>query len=815
MILLEHGPSKLNVITLIIISAISANSFAEEIYSFDDTFIKGRTNKADFSKYTSDELTEGNYSLDVFTNGEWKGKYDFAVKKQADGAIGICYSEEMLTKFGISTEQLNAALAKTTGYCGTLKSWNGADEVSDRIIKSTFRLEITVPQIYENNLYKNYVDPSRWDSGIPALNVSWNANVWNSHYSDNGSTDSTYGYLGFNSTASVAGWALKNRSQITWNDKQSAKFESSQFYLERPIPALKSTLSVGQVSGTGEFFDSVSLRGATLRTDTQMLPDVMTNFIPEIRGTAQTNALVTVRQDGRVIYETSVPAGPFALTDVFPRGFGSNLDVTVKESNGSETHFMVPYNSGAKLLHPGVFKYEAAVGKPDSSYSIKKPVIYQGAIEYGLNNYFTGYLGVNGFNNYNAYLAGVGLNTPIGGLSLDATNSRLKTKKIASNGNMFRASYTRSFDATNTSLSFVGLKYSDKGYYSLNNALIVNDGSVRSIANEKTSLSLSVNQKLPEGWGTLYATGRLVDRWDTDQKIKQYQLSYSNNYDRLRYSVSVQRAETKYRNELKNDTQIGISFSLPLYSGNDYSNTISSRTKINNGKYANTQTGLTGSINNDYHISYGLNTTVGDYRDVSVNVGARAQWANINSTYSQGSDYRQVSASGSGSVIGHSGGFIFTPETGDTIAIVEAKGAKGASIASSVGAKINNQGYGVMTSLRPYRINNVEVDPKGSPDNVYFNETLKQTVPYAGSVVKVSFDTEVQDNLNFKGKFKDGRPFPFGATIYNTRGEEIGMVGQGGNVLIQNASDAKAVLKWKDGSCTFTLPKENSEVTCD
>jgi outer membrane usher protein len=44
-------------------------------------------------------------------------------------------------------------------------------------------LNISVPQIYEDQRLKNYVSPEFWDKGITALNLGWMANAWNSHTS--------------------------------------------------------------------------------------------------------------------------------------------------------------------------------------------------------------------------------------------------------------------------------------------------------------------------------------------------------------------------------------------------------------------------------------------------------------------------------------------------------------------------------------------------------------------------------------------------------------------------------------------------------
>jgi outer membrane usher protein len=57
--------------------------------------------------------------------------------------------------------------------------------------------------------------------------------------------------------------------------------------------------------------------------------------------------LVTVRQGNNIIYQTSVPPGPFTLQDVYPSGYGNDLEVSVKEADGSVQVFSVPYASVA------------------------------------------------------------------------------------------------------------------------------------------------------------------------------------------------------------------------------------------------------------------------------------------------------------------------------------------------------------------------------------------------------------------------------------------------------------------------------------
>ena len=324
------------------------------VYQFNDGFIVGSREKVDLSRFSTSAITEGTYSLDVYTNDEWKGRYDLRIARDKDGRLGVCYTKAMLAQYGIAAEKLNPQLSEQEGYCGSLKSWRNEENVKDNLVQSSLRLNISVPQIYEDQRLKNYVSPEFWDKGITALNLGWMANAWNSHTSSVGGSDNSSAYLGVNAGLSWDGWLLKHIGNLNWQQQQGkAHWNSNQTYLQRPIPQLNSIVSGGQIFTNGEFFDTIGLRGVNLSTDDNMFPDGMRSYAPEIRGVAQSNALVTVRQGSNIIYQTTVPPGPFTLQDVYPSGYGSDLEVSVKEADGSVEVFSVPYASVAQLLRPG------------------------------------------------------------------------------------------------------------------------------------------------------------------------------------------------------------------------------------------------------------------------------------------------------------------------------------------------------------------------------------------------------------------------------------------------------------------------------
>ena len=198
---------------------------------------------------------------------------------------------------------------------------------------------------------------------------------------------------------------------------------------------------------------------------------------------------------------------------------------------------------------------------------------------------------------------------------------------------------------------------------------------------------------------------------------------------------------------------------------------------------------------------------------MALNGSYRTPWTTLNGSYSQGEGYRQSGVGASGTLIAHQHGVVFSPETGTTMALIEAKDAAGAMLPGSPGTRIDSNGYAILPYLRPYRINSVEIDPKGSNDDVAFGSTVAQVVPWEGSVAKVSFDTTLQNNITLRARQANGLPLPFAATIFGPSGKEIGVGGQGSMMFISDASAPKATVKWSGGQCSVELSQEKTKET--
>lgn len=172
-------------------------------------------------------------------------------------------------------------------------------------------------------------------------------------YSLNGYSSSSNGqtfnsaFAGINTGLNLGSWYFRHNGSYNWQENGDSKYSSINSYVQRDVPAALGRVLLGQSNTTGQLFDTVPFTGAQFSTDDRMLPESLRGYAPEVRGIARTNALVTVRQSGQVLYETTVSPGEFIIDDLYPTGYGGNLDVTVREADGSTQNFQAFCGGGA------------------------------------------------------------------------------------------------------------------------------------------------------------------------------------------------------------------------------------------------------------------------------------------------------------------------------------------------------------------------------------------------------------------------------------------------------------------------------------
>lgn len=787
-------------------------------YEFDNAVLMGNASLNDLRSFNAAGLLPGQYIVDIYINDNWRGRRELLFEKNDRGELVSCYSGQFLKGVGIDPSKMNDTLAANPSRCASIAKWDPSGKANEQLNTSQLELRITIPQAYVENLDSNYVQPELWQPGIPAINFGYNADYYSTQQRghDHASTDSAW--LGMDIRGSAGGWLLEHFGSQNWDSKVGSHYANNRTTLKRPLPGLGSMFSAGKFYTDSQMFDSIALLGVGLASEDLMRPDSTLNWAPVIRGVAETNAQVTITQDGQTLHQSSVPAGPFSIESVLPANSGGELLVTIQESDGRIRRFTVPYASVPQLLKPGVSRYGVAMGTVDEDNNDDDPFAAQAYWQYGLNNFLTLYSGASGFERYQSAQLGSGLNSRLGAFAIDVTQSRLHLDDDRHQGQQYRLTWNRTLAWSETSL-WLEAKYSSHHFYGQRDALDAldaekSDNPFRSLR-EKQSYSVSINQPLSDTWGSFYLSGSLKKYWDRQDNYRQYAVGYTNSWGNLTWNISAQRLwnEDDHGSVTKDD-QIMLSLSYFLPRDNAGFTQISSDSYANNGTASNTRLGFTTSSDDENNIVWGVNTGYarGGDAEWGANGMIRTPYTSINGTWSQGNSWHQISGGMSGMMIDHAKGITFSPERSDTVALVYAPNANGAHLDGVPGTRFDKNGYAIMPWLRPWRVNDVMIDPKGSADGLTFSKTQGKVAPYEGNVVPVIFETKLQRQTIIYPRLSDQQKLPFGAIIRDRTNNHVGYVGQGGALYIDETTSPDVFVSVENRKCTIVL--KSQEATC-
>ncbi len=640
-----------------------------------------------------------------------------------------------------------------------------------------------------------------------------------------GSRESTdvNAFLGLDLGLNVGGWRIRSQETAMWDQHTgTTQWHNIGTTANHDITAWKAQFTAGDGYTQGILFDTTPYRGISVYTDDRMLPDSQTGYAPVVRGVANTQARVEVRQGGNVLYETTVAPGPFVISDLYATGYGGDLTVTIHEADGSAHAFSVPYSAVPMLLRPGVDRWALTSGQVhETLLASSQPYFFEGTYQRGLNNWLTAYAGaqVTTGDLYKALLGGVAVNSPIGAVSLDITHSHANLPGSAPQwGDSVRLSYSKAIPSTNTTFALATFRYSNRGFLSLSDAVAARDMStdhtggtpdVSAWIHAKQRLQVVLNQNLGARYGSLYFTGSYNTYWNTQPNATTYQLGYNNGFRGISFGITASRtySSSNLFAGRRYDNQFGLNLSIPLGKAFGHSSMLTASAMHDDTTGHSDRIGINGNFGADNQYDYNANAsyadTGGSSTTASGSMGWQSAYGSFNAGYSWASRFQQTSISAAGGMVVHHGGMTLTPQLdlNSAIGIVEAPNAAGARISSSGQARVNDSGYAVATGLIPYRMNDVTLDPLGMSADVELQTTRLQTAPRAGAVVPLPVNTTSGRVVLIHALDPHGEPLPFGAQVIDATGKEVGSVAQSSRLMVRVKDDSgQLTVRWGDAN---------------
>ncbi len=745
-------------------------------------------------------LMPGRYLSAVYVNNDYFGQLNVQYAVSADKkALIPQFSRAELHTFGVKVEAVPALkrvadariLGDLAGYIPGARYEFQPD---------TQRLDIRIPQVALDQHARDYIDPAQWDDGLPALLLDYYYSGAREHHAQGDDTENHY--LDLNAGLNVGAWRLRHASGHSSDEGPQSRYT----YLQRDIKPWRSQFVLGETYTAGEVFDSLPLTGLQLETDTDMLPFSEQGFAPAIHGIAQSDAKVTVKQNGYVIYQTYVAPGPFEINDLNQVSSGSDLDVTVTEADGSEHRFTQASASVPIMQRQGALKYSLAGGRYRSEDNDAAPEMAQATLIYGLPRGVTLYGGAQGANFYHAAALGLGIDLhSLGSLSLDATAATSDLDDGNGNyaGTSYRAQYAKSLSTTQTSLTLASYRYSTAGFYTFEEATERRAGyaeegiyAYRDSNTRRSRLQLTINQPLGK-WGSLYASGYQQDYWEMGGHERNISVGVNSSIEQVRYSLNYTQTQTPGEAV---DKQIAFTLSVPLekWLHNAWANYSLNRSL---GGSATHQLGMSGTALADDRLSYNLQQSVTP-EDGSTSSSASATYRGSRGVatlgYNTSPDNRQMNYSLQGGLVVHPYGVTLAQSLPETVALVRAPGAAGVKVENTQGLYTDRRGYAVVPNLTGYRKNRVALNTQGKR-GIDIPEPVQTVIPSRGAVVLADFDTHLGSRMLVTLRY-GRKPVPFGAiaAVDGATGQ-TGIVGEEGEVYLSGINHRTALrVKWGD-----------------
>ncbi|MCP1597643.1 outer membrane usher protein [Pseudomonas chlororaphis] len=765
--------------------------------SFNPAFLShGKaTHGIDLSRFeTGNFLPAGFYRMDVFVNSNWVARQNIRIHN-ADRGSRACLQAEQLRGWGVAEDKLAAAVA-SAAECLPLETL--FPEAHVEVQAAELQVHLSIPQAFLDRQVRGYVDPVHWDGGMAAAFLGYNVNAIQSR--QQGREQTQYG-AGLNAGLNLGDWRLRHNGNYSESRAQGGKttsdYSAISSYAQRDLTGLRAQLTLGEYYTPAELFDSVPFTGVQIASDNRMLPDSQRGFAPAIRGTAETNAKVTVRQGDIVLYETTVAPGPFVIDDLYSSGYNGDLEVSVEEADGRQHRFTVPYASITQLLRPGQSRYSVSLGRyrDDNLHSV--PDFVQGTYQRGISNRWTSYLGGVVADHYLAAQAGVALNTTLGAVAADITESRASDLPESQagirrdmHGRSYRLTYSKVLDRSRTNFTLAAYRFASEGYLNFSDYARIAGTTPYSTSvsfRQRNRFQLNVTQPLPGDAGSFYFSGSAQNYWTPGQGSDvTFQAGYNRGFSWGNLGLSASRTRNG-TNQAQNLYMLSLSVPLGSSPTSPY---LSSMLSMQDQR-TSLQTSLSGALDDERRLNYSLaNSSQRDDNEHSSSNAANLQYRASSGDFSlglnNGSGYRQLSASARGTLLAHSGGVTFGPPLSETMALVEAKGAEGATVVNN-GVQLDKTGYALVTGLIPYRRNDVNLDPKGSSFHVELESTSQKVAPRYGSIVRLSYPTRKGIPVLLEVRRANGQPIAVGAEVFDGQGKWQSLVGQGGRIFLRVA----------------------------
>lgn len=709
-------------------------------------------------------FTAGMHPVTLTVNGQRQGRVDVTFNRDA----ALCFDRTLLDAGNLVVPMQTLEGGRCFDFIGS------APQTVIETDPANLALSLIVPTDAIRTAARDF---SGYQTGGVAGLLNYNVTSLHSRDGEqNRNYFSANTELGFN----AGDWIVRSRQVQTWQDEVSSTTHVAA-YAQRTFASHEAVLQAGQINLYNPVLAGSQITGLQVLTEQALQVEGQPAVI---EGIAHSQAQIEVRQNGALIHSTVVPAGPFALNDVRRLNTRSDVEVTVKESDGSQRRFTVPAAMlGIGLPAPG---YSLAAGhvRSDSDGQDGDPWVISGGWSGALHPQMMFSTGVTGAAQYRAAGASIGL--------LPSADTQVQTTMTGAqssgrhNSKGLQADLSVSHRFSERWGMNAGGSYRTLGYRELEDAVFDHASSNRSSGyRDQQSAGVSWSHPWLGAFSSGFSRSSSFDGVSSSRALASWGTSIGG------VSLSA-TAEWQVSGANGSDDSVYLSASIPLGA----SRRARSWVRSTAGEY---RSGVSLSDQFDDQLSYRVGVEH-DTRDrqvqSSLGVSLLPRYSQLDLTYTRADAERSsYQASARGGVVVHGGGVTLSPyPVSDTFALLSV-GDMGAIKVSTPSGPVwtDWQGQAVVSQLSAYGRSPVEVDTKSLPRNADIANGLAVISAGRGAVDTLEFGVSLTRRALLKVTTANGAPLPRGAAVNTEDGEFITLVQDGGLVFLPNALDTRAL----------------------
>lgn len=791
-----------------ITNGVAVKAHADEVMFNTDVLDVNDRDNIDLSKFArGGYIMPGSYVMAVQINQrEFEDQsITFSSSKVNPGASEACITHELVEFMGLKKEAKSKLNWSDSGTCLVVSSLEGMSVKGDL---GTSTLYISIPQAYLEYVSNYWDPPSQWDNGISGVLLDYNINTQTQRQYQSG--EQNYSASGNGTVgANMGAWRLRADWQAQWDRQTGTKNgDWSRYYAYRAIKDLNAKMLMGNVFLSSDIFDSFRFAGVSLVTDDNMLPPNLRGYAPEVTGIAKTNAKVVISQQGRILQETQVAAGPFRIQDI-NNAVSGKLDISVEEQDGSVQKFNVDTANVPYLTRPGTVRYKLSSGRPtDNKNQVNGPLFLTGEFSWGINNGWSLYGGGVASSDYDSLALGVGRDLRIlGAMSFDVTQSRASPSFSDETlvGGSYRLSYSKRFDEYDSQITFAGYRFSQKDFMSMNDFVNAESFGRRS-QNNKELYTITFNKQFRDLGISAYLRYYHQNYWNRPSN-DNYNFTLARYFDVGRFK-NINLSMSAYRDKYNNTNDDGIYLSLSIPWGSN--STVSYNSNFNRNDNTHQVSYYHQNKDSDsYVLSSGVarsGVLASGYYSHQGKIGQM----NANVSYQEG-HYSAAGVSLQGGATAtfegaalHSSGMM-----GSTRLLLDTDGIAGIPILGyGTSIESNRFGKAVISDVGNFQRSYVSIDLENMPERTEISRSVIHSTLTEGAIGYRKFEVIAGERTMAVIRLADGSTPPFGATVLNKKQRDVGIVSDEGRVYLVgfNAGESMVVHWGGMAKCELELP---------